>query len=1294
MDIAVIGMSGRFPGAENLNEFLELLKKGIDAVGKMPQNRAFRSSAEVPEFGYLKQINEFDHVFFGLSLSEAENMDPHQRLLLELVSEAVENAGYSFKELKGTKTAVILSAMGGPKPEYADLIEEYHPTFITGNAYAMAAGRISNFFGWTGPSMIIDTSCSSSLAALHEACNKLRLEEAELAISGGIRLLPNLEHKQKFEFVLEAGEGRRCRAFDSAADGIIGGEGGGIVLLKPLKKALLDRDSIHAVIKATAINQDGDRSNGLAAPSPLAQTEVIQEAWRKANIDPASIQYVEAHGTGTRLGDPIEVQGLVDAFSAYSDENHCCYIGSLKTNIGHLGEAAGIAGLIKTILSLKHGLLFPSLHFQNPNPHIGSLGLSIKVVDQLMKWPTTKDKKRRAGVSAFGLSGTNVHAVLEEAPSINEQSAQPPLPYLFTFSAKTEYSFEQNRKNYLQYISNSSPSELTSISYILNKGRNDWSLRTACVASSKEELLEKLSKASFAVTPMTSCSLTFLFSHRVSFSSPLLEALVDSHPKIKAAYHTIIGLENDLDSLNMQSFILQYLLYLFWSYSGITPQAVIGIGVGNLVLDVIAGSKTLEAAITDCKAFEMKDSIDPQRLEEYIIAKQKNQSVMYLSLCKEGDLLEQFYALQDKLENLLIKPSFHEEIYASLLEMQAFLYISGVPIDWDKHYEDRSQARIEIPTYVFESTPCWTAITPLQALGGDTSAISVSPAITESLPHDEGLILEDFIMHLWRETLKNDAIGPDDDFFDLGGNSLVSMHILEAIENKLQLKIDYDCIFEYSSVNSLAEYLRAQMPDEAQVMASEQSLSENKLSQSVEPYYPLSYAQEGIWYMQQLLPDSSFYNVPLSIRFYEPIDKDLVKQCIRALSLRHENLRTSFPIKNGIPSAYTHQSASYGFRYEDLSATKNEARLESLVEEARKEVVLAPFSMEMGPLLRVALFKLEAKKYELVLCMHHIITDEWSYQIFLNEFLSLYRQMGKNTSANLEPLAFSFREYAEAQKLRMKSNELEKQTAYWIHRLQNAPHLLELSFQKERPTAQSFKGASISFDIPHQVAANLVNISRRLDATLFMTLLAAWSTLLYRYSGQEDFVVGVPVAGRKITTEKIIGNFVNSIGLRLKLSTHLTFEQLVGFVRREALEGFKNMDVPFNLVVEKLKRERNLSYTPIYQYMFDFHQEVTKDQYLDFKLEFVPLELQVNSARCDMEMMMSSEDGALNGILFYNTDIFEKSDIQNFIHNFMHLLGQVAAKPTLPIMDIDLLGQDKPLTEDLIPAFFTDEFNF
>jgi myxalamid-type polyketide synthase MxaB len=425
--IAIIGMGCRFPGhSDDPDSFWQMLTNGTDAITEVPKNRWNIDDYYDPDpdkpgkiytryGGFLEDIDSFDAAFFGISPREAATLDPQQRLILEVAYQALENAGLDPKRLSNTETGVFL---GIATCDYAGLryglrdpaqIDAY---FATGSSLCMGAGRLSYTLGLTGPSMVTDTACSSSLVSVHLACQSLRNKECSMALTGGVNVILKPELSINFCKAKMLSPDGHCKTFDASADGYVRGEGCGIVVLKRLSDAIADKDPVFAIIRGSAVNQDG-ASAGLTVPNGISQENVIRKALAFGNISPEDLSYIEAHGTGTSLGDPIEVEALGKIFCTKNRKSPLL-VGSVKTNIGHTEAAAGIAGLIKTVLSLYHGEIPPHLHFRKPNPKISWDEFAIKIPTNLTKWDCG-EKSRIAGVSAFGASGTNAHIVVEEA---------------------------------------------------------------------------------------------------------------------------------------------------------------------------------------------------------------------------------------------------------------------------------------------------------------------------------------------------------------------------------------------------------------------------------------------------------------------------------------------------------------------------------------------------------------------------------------------------------------------------------------------------------------------------------------------------------------------------------------------------------------------------------------------------------------------------------------------------------------------------------------------------------------
>ena len=514
--IAVVGIGCRFPGAGGPAAFWKLLREGVDAVTEVPEDRwaiedYFDEDPSAPGKmttrwgGFLDRVFDFDPSFFGISPREATHMDPQQRLLLEVAWEALEDGGLVPTSLAGSPVGVFIGASSfdyaGAQLNHVDQIRDGYVN--TGGATSMVANRISYFLDFRGPSLAVDTACSSSLVAVHLACQSLWCGESTLALAGGVNVILAPAVTVGFSKLKAMAADGRCKAFDASADGYVRGEGAGIVVLKPLSAAIEDNDRVAAVIRGTAVNQDG-RSNGLTAPNGLAQRAVVQRALRVAGVSPSRIGYVEAHGTGTSLGDPIELDALGSVLSAGRDRAlPPVSVGSVKTNFGHLEAAAGIAGLIKTILALQHGEIPPSLHFEKPNPYIPFDKLRLRVADSLAPWPEEL-RPAAACVSSFGFGGTNANVVVEEVARIapaekRDGSERVPRPHVLTLSTDSEAALKDSARAYRLLMESfgaegeSVESRVRDVCYNAGVRRTHHDHRLAVVGASREDLVSKLS---------------------------------------------------------------------------------------------------------------------------------------------------------------------------------------------------------------------------------------------------------------------------------------------------------------------------------------------------------------------------------------------------------------------------------------------------------------------------------------------------------------------------------------------------------------------------------------------------------------------------------------------------------------------------------------------------------------------------------------------------------------------------------------------------------------------------------
>ncbi|OUD14321.1 type I polyketide synthase [Thioflexithrix psekupsensis] len=636
--IAIIGLACRFPGAENSEAFLQLLHTGQNAVVPANSQRwkqdSFYGKGQNPHDehprrgGFLSQVTGFEPEFFAIAPREAEQIDPQQRLLLEVTWEALEAANLPVDRLKGSRTGVFV---GISTNDYTRLqVRAGEPLTAhtgTGNTFCIAANRLSYVLDLQGPSMAIDTACSSSLVAVHQACVSLRQGESELALAGGVNLILSSDFSEIFAAANMLSPDGQCKTFDASANGYVRGEGCGVLVLKRLSEAQRDGDTVWSVLHGSAVNQDG-RSNGLTAPNGKAQQAVVNSALHSAKVNATQISYVEAHGTGTPLGDPIELNALSELLRANRSPEQPCWVGSVKTNVGHLEAAAGIAGLIKVILCLQHETIVPHLHFKQLNPLI-QLDKTIHIPTAPTPWPSDTEGRRYAGVSSFGFGGSNAHVIVGNTPKCDPPPAHDlPLAqasyHCIPLSAREINGLRQLAGRYYERIHTDPSIELADLAHTARLGRTALSQRAALIAGDTNALLEQLSALrdgaehpdSVYGVPQTQTAfkVAFLFTGQGSqwagmgqelyetqpvFRQTLDECtqiLADELPKplLSVMFGEDSALLDETQYTQPALFALEYALASLWHSFGIQPVAVLGHSVGEYVAACIAGVFSLE----------------------------------------------------------------------------------------------------------------------------------------------------------------------------------------------------------------------------------------------------------------------------------------------------------------------------------------------------------------------------------------------------------------------------------------------------------------------------------------------------------------------------------------------------------------------------------------------------------------------------------------------------------------------------------------------------------------------------
>ena len=1159
-DIAIIGISSIMPQADGVKEFWRTIRNGTDCVRDLPEGRrkdiddylkyTNQKSDDLvyPNYAYLNEIHNFDYSFFGISPKEASLMDPNQRLFLQTVWSAIEDSGYGGNKLVETKTGVYVGYNSMFNTQYAKMIRNVEPdaitSAVTGNIPEIIASRISYILDLKGPSMLINTACSSSLVAVHLACQAIRNNECDMAIAGSVKL-KILPFDDKVTIGIEASDGR-TRTFDDNSDGTGGGEGVVAIILKPLDKAIKDRDHIYAVIKGSAINQDG-KSAGLTAPNPFAQEELIVRAWKDADINPEKISYIEAHGTGTRLGDPIEIEGITRAFRRYTDRKQFCAIGSVKSNIGHLDNAAGMAGLLKAILALKKKEIPASLHLKRPNRNIEFEESPVYYNNRLSKWDT-KGEPLRCGVSSFGLSGTNCHIILEEAPFIEEQVEEKhelssnSLDIL-TISARSKGALKELVALYSSYISEIESGSIKDICYTSNTGRGHYEYRMAIIVSDKAQLKEALER--------------------------------------------VLSVE-DFNSYQCNGIYIGY--------------------------------------------------------HELVEQRQKTRGNFDITNEEITRLTAKAEALIDRIQ---------EAAAPSLLEELCCFYINGANVNWGSLYtkDGNNRRLLSLPTYPFEKKRCWIDIPvnkTIEIYGRDNDNYSDT---------------ERKMAQVWGEVLGFERINVYEDFFKLGGDSLIAIRIVNYIKKHLNLNVTVEGILKFSSIEELSKHI-----DECQRIEASSHHPIQKVTQK--EYYPLSSAQQRMFILNQIESSKTNYNIPAVMTIEGKVSEENIvtfTQVFHKLIKRHEGLRTSFLFVDGKPVQRIHPEVEFGINRIDESNSRDDRRdVEDIVHQ-----LIQTFDLSLAPLFAVSLVKLNDNRSLLVFDIHHIIADGTSMKILVKEFIDL------SNGRSLTDLNIQYKDYAIWQRDRQECEELRNQKKFWLKKFSEDIPVLNMPIDYARPYVQSFTGDKISFFITEEQKNEINQFAIKTGTTTYIVLMGILYVLLYRYTNQEDIIIGTPVEGRThADLEHIVGMFVNTLAMRNYPTGSKTFLEFLLEVKNNMMEAYSNQEYQYEDLVNCVCKDRDISRNPLVDIVFNYITSGAQRIEIDGLL-IEPYDY--NNKKSIFDITMTAVEGGA-GIRFdieYTTALYKEETIVRIKNHFQNIIRDVLSQPEKKLMDIELMSSEE-----------------
>jgi amino acid adenylation domain-containing protein len=1439
-DIAVIGMAGRFPGATDIDAFWENLRNGVESIRFFSDEELLESGVDPQLFnrpdyvraaGILDRPEYFDAAFFGYPPKEAELLDPQQRLFMETAWTALEHAGYDVGKIPcsvgifagaGTSTYFLNNLW----PNQALLAQFGQQQVFMGGEKDFIAARAAYKLDLRGPALSINTACSTSLVAVHLARQSLLQNECRMALAGGVTVF----FPQKKGYVYQEGmimsPDGHCRAFDADAKGSVGGAGVATVVLKRLRHALEDGDTVHAVIKNSAVNNDGIGRIGFTAPSVEGQSRVVRDAMR--GLDYESIGHIETHGTGTLLGDPIEISALNQAYKAHTRKAGYCALGSVKTNIGHLDTAAGVTGLIKTVMALKHREIPPTLHFKAPNPQIDFAGSPFFVNTERKAWASATP--RRAGVSSFGIGGTNAHVVLEEAPAQASSDSRP--WQLICLSAKTETALRQYRSDLAEYLGTHPDLNLADVAYTFNAGRGAFAHRGTIVGRDVQEIATQLGQEKSkhwqrSRVDAQPSQVVFMFPGQGSQHANMalglyrheatFRAVVDACAErllphlqldIRALIYPTQASPADLKASQAAQpalFVIEYALAKLCMSWGIQPAAMIGHSIGEYVAACLAGVFSLEDALQLVAARgglmqsvpqgEMlgillsRPEVEALLPEDVFIAAHNAPSLTSVSGSAEAigrfsaqlqgqrilfsrlqtlnaahspvmqPVLEPFRAHLRKIKlnppqrpfisnltgtwitaeqatsveywcqhllqpvqfatgiqtlvehdaglllevgpdmvltsfaqqfrpqykltalNLLRTAASTQEDMAWVLGVLGQLWLKHVPLDWAAFYADERRLRIPVPTYPFERQRYWIEPVPRFAAPQTTPAVAGNmPTCVADAGQGQGSVhqrpdlgveyvepataAQKTLAGIWQQLLGIVPIGLHDDFFRLGGNSLLGAQVLSRLREAFAVEIPLNILFQCPVLEDLAQWLDRQ---QGEVHATLPPI----LVQAADAPLVMSFSQQRLRFFAQLEGDSAAYNLPGVVHLAGSLDEAALRAAFATLIQRHDSLRLSFPAVEG--ALTVRKGGVYDPLVIDDLREVSRAAQEPLVSAWMTRHAQTPFNLDTGPLLRLNLLRLADEEQILLINMHHIISDGWTIGLLIHEWCQLYNACVRQQPHTLPTLPIQYTDYAAWQRQWLQGAVLERQIAYWKHKLAGAPELLELPTDFARPAVTTYRGGHQRLTIDQALAQQVQQFSQAHGVTLFMTLLAAFNVLLHRYSGQQDLLVGTPVANRtQRDTENLVGFFVNTLVLRTVVGEGDDFLALLQQVKQTELEAHDHQDIPFDVVVEQLNPARSLSHAPLFQVMFALQNAPEHALALD-GLHTTLLQSDVRTSKFDLTLSIEQRAQGLACDWEYSTDLFRPDTIARMHEHWQVLLRGILRDPRQPVSRLPLL---------------------
>ncbi|MBN7773936.1 condensation domain-containing protein [Clostridium aminobutyricum] len=1235
-DIAVIGMAGVFPEADDIETYCNNLRRKKDSIRSAPKSRlkllGLDENEDYLECGYVEGIDLFDYEFFGFSKGEAVLMDPQKRMAMMLACQAFEHAGYSLDKIKGTRTAVILSAGNSGYQEY--LSEENASVAQMGNNPGMIAGNIAYLLDLRAKAYMIDATCASSLLAVYQACGELIQDEADMALAGGVSLIVRPKAKREMDHGATGvvSKDMRSKAFDEEANGTGIGEGAGFVVLKKLRHAIKDKDGIYAVIKGGAVNHSGARSNSMAAPSPAGQKEVVETAWDRLLKSGQFPEMIEAHGTGTKIGDPIEIEGLTNVFGIKKAAP--VYITAAKTNIGHLGMAAGAASFIKTVLSVYHHEMYPLVHFKKGNTLIDWNRTPITPLAEMRQF---QEPVPRAGVTALGLSGTNVHILLEGWNKPEERNTDQ--KHIFTLSARKEPLLKEYAADMAAFLKENPAVKEEAIAQTLTLGRVHYPYRVSVVYRDKEELAEQLKKVVVKHVP----------------AAPKLyvvcSGLRDGEHALWKKWNIVRKIGHEEGTAEEQYAYFYDRLKRFTDELGIQMDGIIGGQGGNIAARVWSAKENLQEISREFAKLEALP-LDKPSVHQYLEQLDKP-DIVYVVLEAEGELFDMVSRKVDP--DRMVMASDEEEFLSAL-------YLKGVNFHWEKYYK-QLVSKVPLPATPFERISCWPQIKSKANHTVLHDREAAAEAITE-------LSLEDSLKKIWSRCLGLKEIHPEEDFFELGGNSIVGIKLVQSINSLYGDVFEMDDLYSYSTIAEMAEHIVSERQKKGLQTADKYTLT----PLTPRAYYELSDAQERMWLMNSIAEDKTEYNMPSTMIIKGSLDIEKFKTAFQRIADTHEAFRTTFHSINGKPVQKIHDHIDLNVAVLELSETEAATYKRTFIQE---------FDLEKAPLIRISIIKIHSKLYWVLMDMHHIISDGTSMGIISGDFWKVY--MG----GHLETNTVDYKDFAYWQRNYAKTEIKKKQDLYWKNEFEGfiqKDAMLPKDFS--RPAKRDNDGELLQFRIEASQISGLRNLTKKCKVTLNTILLSFYYITLLKSSYTDEFVVGVPVTGRRnAQMEHIVGMFVNMLPIRMNVTGDKSYQAFLEELQGKLIGAYHNQDTQFNELVDILNIKRQANQNPIFDSVFVLQElQMPAETLEDTEFQYINED---KTAKFDMVFSGYHDKDDIVFSIRYWKKLFKQETIHRMIKLYLSILRDVLENDQKKISELgmDYCDTEKQQTDAVLSGF-------